>query len=255
MTQHRTNLIELWQAEEEQPFIGWDFSYLDGRMLLDQPPWSYSTRARDLMRESTSCLDIATGGGERLLSMRDSWPQTVAVTEGYPPNLDLARSRLEPLGVRVVDLENDEYTPMPFEDGEFALVLNRHAAIFVDEIARILEPGGRLLTRQVHGLWAQDLLAAFGATPQWPDASPEKYVPWLQSAGFNVLDVKDWSGRLVFTDVGAIVYYLKAVPWLVPGFSIASHTDNLMSLQKQIETQGELVFQARNYLIEAQKPG
>ena len=80
-------------------------------------------------------------------------------------------------------------------------------------------------------------------------------MPWLQSAGFNVLDVKDWSGRLVFTDVGAIVYYLKAVPWLVPGFSIASHTVNLTSLQKQIETQGELVFQARNYLIEAQKPG
>ena len=255
MTQHQANLIELWQAEEEQPFIGWDFSYLVGRMLLDQPPWSYSTRARELMRESTSCLDIATGGGERLLSMRDSWPETVAVTEGYPPNLDLARSRLEPLGARVVDLENDEYTPMPFEDGEFALVLNRHAAIFVDEIARILEPGGRLLTRQVHGLWAQDLLAAFGATPQWPDASPEKYVPWLQSAGFNVLDVKDWSGRLAFTDVGAIVYYLKAVPWLVPGFSVASHTDQLMVLQSTLESQGELTYAARNYLIEAQKPG
>jgi len=254
MAHHHSNLIELWKAEEDQPFIGWDFSYLDGRMLLEQPPWSYSTRARELMRESTSCLDIATGGGERLLSMKDSWPQTVAVTEGYPPNLDLARSRLEPLGVRVVVLENDEYTPMPFEDGEFALVLNRHAAIFVDEIARILEPGGRLLTRQVHGLWAQDLLAAFGATPQWPDASPEKYVPWLQSAGFNVLDVKDWSGRLAFTDVGAIVYYLKAVPWLVPGFSVATHRDHLIALQKTLEKQGELAYTARNYLIEAQKP-
>ncbi len=254
MTQHQANLIELWKAEEEQPFIGWDFSYLDGRMLQDKPPWSYSTRARELMRESTSCLDIATGGGERLLSMRDSWPETVAVTEGYPPNLDLARRRLEPLGVRVVELQNDEYTPMPFGDVEFALVLNRHAAINVDEIARLLEPGGRLLTRQVHGLWAQDLLAAFDATPQWPDAAPEKYVPWLQSAGFSVLDVKDWSGRLAFTDVGAIVYYLKAVPWLVPGFSVASHTDQLMALQSNLESQGELAFAARNYLIEAQKP-
>ncbi len=255
MTKHQANLIESWEAEEEQPFTGWDFSYLDGRMLQDKPTWSYSTRARELMRESTSCLDIATGGGERLLSMRNSWPETVAVTEGYPPNLDLARRRLEPLGVRVVELENDEYTPMPFEDVEFALVLNRHAALNVDEIARILEPGGRLLTRQVHGLWAQDLLAAFDATPQWPDAAPEKYVPWLQTAGFNVLDVKDWSGRLVFTDVGAVVYYLKVVPWLVPGFSVASHTDQLMALQRTLETQGELVYIARNYLIEAEKPG
>lgn len=254
MTQHHTNLIESWKAEEAQPFIGWDFSYLDGRMLTEQPPWSYSARARELMRESTSCLDIATGGGERLLSMSDSWPETVVATEGYPPNLELASRRLEPLGVRVVRLDNDEYTPMPFEDYEFALVLNRHGALYVDEIARILEPGGRLLTRQVHGLWAQDLLAAFDATPQWPDAAPEKYVPWLQSAGFNVLDVKDWSGRLVFTDVGSVVYYLKAVPWLVPGFSVASHTDHLMALQKTLETQGELAYEARNYLIEAERP-
>lgn len=255
MSQHQTKLFEDWQAEEQEPFTGWDFSYLDGRMLLDQPPWSYSTRARELMRDATSCLDIATGGGERLLLMRDCWPEKVVVTEGYPPNSELTRRRLEPLGVRVVKLENDEYTPMPFEDREFALVLNRHAALYVDEIARILEPGGRLLTRQVHGLWAQDLLAAFDATPQWPDAAPEKYVPWLQTAGFNVVDVKDWSGRLVFTDVGAVVYYLKAVPWLVPGFSVASHTDQLMALQRTLEKQGELVYAARNYLIEAEKPG
>lgn len=26
-------LIEAWKREEQQPFSGWDFSYLDGRML------------------------------------------------------------------------------------------------------------------------------------------------------------------------------------------------------------------------------
>ncbi len=38
-----------------------------------------------------------------------------------------------------------------------------------DEVARILAPGGTFLTQQVHGLWAQDLLEAFDAKPQWPD--------------------------------------------------------------------------------------
>ncbi len=255
LSPHEEKLIEGWKAEEEKPFVGWDFSYLEGRMLLEQPSWSYTTRACTLMRTSSSLLDIATGGGERLLSMKDSWPDVVVVTEGYPPNLELARQRLEPHGVRVVQLNNDEYSPMPFGDSEFALVLNRHAALHVDEIARILAQGGRLLTRQVHGLWAQDLLAAFDATPQWPDATPQNYVPRLHAAGFEVVDLQEWSGRLVFTDVGAIVYYLKAVPWLVPGFTTASHTDNLLSLQKQLETQGDLVFEARNYLIEAEKPG
>jgi len=247
-------LIEGWKAEEEKPFTGWDFSYLDGRMLLEQPPWSYSNRARDLMRTSASVLDIATGGGERLLSMRDSWPDIVVATEGYPPNFELAGRRLEPLGVRVVELNNDEYSPMPFEDGEFSLVLNRHGALNVSEIARMLVSGGRLLTRQVHGLWAQDLLAAFDATPQWPDATPQKYAPLMRAAGLSVVDVQEWSGRLAFTDVGAVVYYLKAVPWLIPGFSVASHTANLMALQEQVQSGGELVYEARNYLMEAVKP-
>ena len=246
-------LIKEWKAEAERPIVGWDFSYLDGRMLLEEPPWSYTNRASQLMRSVPSVLDIATGGGERLLAMRASWPETVVVTEGYPPNLKLARERLEPLGVRVIQADNDEYSPIPFEYSEFALVLNRHGALNVDEIARILLAGGWLLTQQVHGLWAQDLLAAFDARPQWPFATPQRYLPWLQTAGFEVVDVQEWSGRLVFTDVGAVVYYLKAVPWLVPGFSVESQTGNLLALQEQLNEQGQLVYEARNYLIEAVK--
>ena len=252
---HSSDLIANWKAEEERPFIGWDFSYLDGRMLLEQPSWSYTSRARQLLRRASSVLDIGTGGGERLLAMRDCWPEIVVVTEGYPPNVRLASERLAPKGVRVVEAESDEISPMPFEDGEFALALNRHAALHVDEIGRILAAGGRLLTRQVHGLWAHDLLAAFGARPAWPDATAETYVPRLRRAGFDVADVREWSGKLAFADVGAVVYYLKAVPWLVPGFSVDSHADRLMALQKQIDAQGQLEYWAGNYLIEARKPG
>ena len=39
-------LIKEWKAEAERPIVGWDFSYLDGRMLLEEPPWSYTNRAR-----------------------------------------------------------------------------------------------------------------------------------------------------------------------------------------------------------------
>ncbi len=168
------SLLETWKAEEEIPFTGWDFSYLDGRMLLDQPPWSYTFRAKELMRRASSVLDIATGGGERLLEMRDSWPGKVVATEGYPPNLVLASARLEPLGVRVVEADSDEFSPMPLADDEFELVINRHAALHLDEIERMLAAGGTLLTRQVHGMWAHDLLAVFGAYPQWPVASPRR---------------------------------------------------------------------------------
>ena len=248
-------LIAAWKREEETPFCGWDFSYLDGRMLEGQPPWSYTTRAGVLMQKSASVLDMGTGGGELLLKMRQHWPQTVVVTEEYPPNVRLARERLEPLGVRVVDVELRNHDPLPFADGEFDLIINRHSAFNVDEVARILAPEGVFLTQQVHGLWAQNLLAHFDSTPQWPDATPEFYLPWLVSAGLEIVAAEEWSGDLAFTDVGAVVYYLHAVPWLVPGFSVASHGQQLLDLQAKLNQSDSLVFTARKYLLEAKKAG
>lgn len=246
-------LLELWKREEAQPFIGWDFSYLDGRMLEDQPPWSYSSRAAELMGGSSSVVDLDTGGGERFLRLREHWPPNVTATENYPPNFKLASERLSPFGVRVVDVELSDFNPMPFDDAEFDLVLNRHAAFNPEEVARVLSTGGTFLTQQVHGLWAVDLLAAFDTRPQWPDATPEKYLPLLKDAGLKIINHQDWSGNLMFMDVGAIVYYLKAVAWSVPGFSVDSHLHYLLKLQERLESDGKLVFEARKYLIEARK--
>src|SRR5215216_1320699 len=246
--------IEIWKSEEEQPFLGWDFSYLEGRMIEEKPDWSYSVRAAELMKQSASVLDLDTGGGERFLELREDWPPRVVATEHYPPNFKLATERLSPLGVQVIDVQLSDFGLMPFEDAEFDLVLNRHAAFNPDEVARVLTPSGTFLTQQVHGLWAADLLAAFDAKPPWPDATPEKYLPRLKAAGLEIVNHRDWSGKLSFSDVGAVVYYLKAVPWLVPGFSVESHSKYLFNLQEQLQDKKLLIFSARKYLIEAQKP-
>lgn len=247
------DLIAFWQQEEQAPFAGWDFSYLNGRMIEEEVPWSYETRAQALMRQVTAVLDMDTGGGERLLEMRSAWPDRVVATEAYPPNLKLARDRLEPLGVTVLDVDVSNELAMPFADGEFGLILNRHSAFNSREIARVLTPGGHFLTQQVHGLYAHDLLDAFGVEPLWPDATPEFYLPLLRDAGLEIVMSEDWTGRLTFTDVGALVYYLKAVPWTVPGFSVATHQENLLALQRRFEEDGTLVFAAKKYIIEARK--
>ena len=205
------------------------------------------------MRRSSSIIDLGTGGGERILKLREYWPEKVVTTEEYPPNLKLATERLSSLGVKVVDVRLTDCDPMPFAKDEFDLVLNRHSAFNPGEVARILAPGGTFLTQQVHGLWAYDLLAAFDAKPQWPEATPEKYVPQLKAAGLTILVIEEWSGKLSFVDVGAIVYYLKAVPWLVPGFSVETHSKYLFELQRRLASGDELAFVARKYLIEARK--
>lgn len=248
-----SELVETWKREEQLPFSGWDFSHLDGRMIEEQAPWSYSSRAMELMRQASAVVDLGTGGGERWLRLRDYWPPKVVATEDYPPNFKLATERLAPFGVQVVEVRLTDDDLMPFADGEFDLVLNRHSGFNAEEVARILAPGGTFLTEQIHGLWAHDLLAVFGCKPQWPEATLEKYVPQLEAAGLTIIQAQDWSGRLCFTDVGAIVYYLKAVPWLVSGFSVETHWKPLLTLQRRLESGERLAFVARKFLIEAHK--
>lgn len=247
-------LIDGWLREEQQPFTGWDFSYLDGRMVVEQEPWSYLDRAAELMAQSSSVLDLDTGGGEKLLALREHWPARVVATEDYAPNYELASGRLLPLGATVVRTPVSDTAAMSFADGEFDLVLNRHAAFNPNEVARVLSVGGSFLTQQVHGMWAWDLLEAFGATPERPDATPAKYVPLLEAAGLTIQHVKEWEGRLAFTDVGAIVYYLKAAPWEVPGFTVKTHLPHLLALQRRVDAGEDLAFHAALYLIEARKP-
>ncbi len=216
--------------------------------------WSYLDRAAELMGRASSVLDMDTGGGEKLLDLRDHWPAKVVATEGYPPNLKLATERLAPHGATVVRAAVSDTESMPFAAGDFDLVLNRHAAFNPSEVGRVISPGGVFLTQQVHGMWAWDLLDAFDAEPQWPDATAEKYARLLEAAGLTVVTLEGWEGHLVFSDVGAIVYYLKATPWEVPGFSVKTHLRHLLALQERVEAGGELAFHAAKYLIKATKP-
>ena len=69
----------------------------------------------------------------------------------------------------------------------------------------------------------------------------------------EIVQVQEWSGQTHFADVGAIVYYLRATPWEVPGFSVATHQAGLFALQERLERTGDLAFFAGYYLIEACK--
>lgn len=247
-------LIAAWEREEHQPFAGWDFSYLNGRKLEEHPPLQYELRAANLMHSAQAVLDLDTGGGERLLDLRPHWPARVCATEGYAPNLRLATAQLAPLGVRVFGVESNDSADLPFADASFDLILNRHGGLNISEIARVLTVGGRFLTQQVHGQTLLDLLTLFGATPQWPDAAPEKYLPLIARAGLELVELHEYSGAEVFADVGAIVYFLHAIPWLVPGFNVATQLAPLRALHKRVGRGEPLRFATHGYLIEARKP-
>lgn len=245
------DLYNQWKKEEQVPFVGWDFSYLKGRGLDEKPSWDYKKIAKELLDKTTSVLDMGTGGGEVLSSLAP-FPKHAVATEGYKPNVEVARKRLEPLGVEVVEV--DESGKLPFTDDEFDLVLNRHSAFDENEVFRILKPKGIFLTQQVSGENLKDLLREFEIISKFEDKWTLKIaVERLKKVGFAVTQTKKWQGKLEFNDIGALVYYLKAIPWCVPGFSVDTHKKYLEKLQKRLEKEKILSFTQVRFLIQAKK--
>jgi len=247
-------MIAQWKEDEEALFKGWDFSYIKNRIIEESPPWSYVELAKTLIKESTSMLDMGTGGGELMESLAPL-PEKSVATERYFPNILVARDRLDPLGVKVVDISNFKEPTMstlPFQDAEFDLIINRHEAFNEKEVYRILKPGGIFLTQQVSKNLI-DLSKKFNSEPKWTFWNLTYVKDKMIKADFLVDKAEEWQGDIIFKDVGAIVYFLKAIPWLVDDFSVDNHLKHLKKLQEQLEQGKPLSFTKGRFLISARK--
>ena len=134
--------------EEEQAHIhGWDFSHIEGRYEEETDlPWDFKAIIQSYLKKDSKLLDIDTGGGEFLLSLRHPYENTAA-TEGYPPNVELCRQTLLPVGIDFKEMS--DCTKMPYEDESFDIIINRHGDYCPAELWRTLKKGGLFITQQV----------------------------------------------------------------------------------------------------------
>ncbi|MFB7664209.1 class I SAM-dependent methyltransferase [Kitasatospora sp. NPDC056138] len=234
---------------------GWDFSWLAGRATEQRPSWGYQRTMAGRLARASAALDIQTGGGE-VLAGAGRFPPLMVATESWPPNVAKATELLHPLGVVVV-ADRDE-PPLPFADGAFDLVTSRHpVTVWWEEIARVLRPGGTYLAQHVGHSSVFELVEYFlGPQPEEVRCGrhPEETRRAAQAAGLDVVDLRFESLRTEFFDIGAVVYFLRKVIWMVPGFTVAQYRDRLGELHEQIEREGPFVAHSTRFLIEARKP-
>jgi SAM-dependent methyltransferase len=237
------------------PVDGWDFSWLDGRATEQRPSWGYARTMGERMRAASAALDLQTGGGEVLASV-PHLPRLTVATEGWPPNVAKATRLLHPLGVAVV-ADPDE-PPLPFAAEAFDLVVSRHPVRpWWEEIARVLAPGGTYFAQHV-GPYSVFELVEFFLGPQ-PDEvrngrHPDDDRAAARAAGLEVVDLRFEELRTEFFDVGAVVYFLRKVIWMVPGFTVEEYRSRLEALHEQIQAEGPFVATTTRFLIEARKP-
>lgn len=248
-----TRTFEDLVAEAESvPVAGWDFSWLEGRATEQRPSWGYQRSMGARMATAAAALDIQTGGGEVLAGVPELPPLTVA-TESWPPNVAKATALLHPRGVAVV-ADADE-PPLPFADAAFDLVVSRHpVTVWWDEIARVLRPGGTYFSQQVGPASVFELVEFFLgplAGPVRRKRHPDDAREGAEAAGLEVVDLRTESLRTEFFDVGAVVYFLRKVIWMVPGFTVERYRDRLRALHERISREGPFVAHTTRFLIEA----
>ncbi|MFI6318535.1 class I SAM-dependent methyltransferase [Nonomuraea sp. NPDC050556] len=245
---------ELVAEANEVSVDGWDFSWLDGRATEQRPSWGYQRTMGERLARAHAALDVQTGGGE-VLAGAPKLPPVMVATESWPPNLAKATRLLHPLGAVVVS-DTDE-PPLPFADEAFDLVVSRHpVTVWWSELARVLQPGGTYLSQQVGPASVFELVEYFrGPLPEASHRTrhPDDARAAATAAGLDVVDLRFESLRTEFLDIGAVVYFLRKVIWMVPDFTVEAYLPQLRALHEQIQEQGPFVATTTRFLIEAVK--
>ncbi len=263
----RPDEFESLLAEAQaQPFIGWDFSWVVKRVVTQPLPWDYPALVVKRARRSPDLLDLDTGGGELLAGLAFR-PRRTMATESYPPNVPVAARRLRPLNVPLVKVEgppdnnvqtDDTKGHLPFRDGSFHLVVNRHASFVARDVWRILAPEGHFLTQQVGEQSYHDFHQLLGISPP-----PQSSRPWslslaraqLEAASLRVRESGNGDEVMSFIDIGAFAWYLKSIPWIVDDFSIPLYRNRLKELHFQIQKRGPLQVRQSRFWLEAVREG
>lgn len=249
------SLKALWKREEEQAHIrGWDFSHINDRYEEEGDlPWDYRALIHTHLKKGMELLDMDTGGGEFLLSLGHPYGHTAA-TEGYPPNVELCRERLIPLGIDLREMA--DCSRMPFEDARFDMVINRHGNYCISELWRVLKGGGLFITEQVGEDNDRELVELLlpGTPKPFPGLNLGEQEALFRRTGFEILEGDECFRPIRFYDVGALVWFARIIEWEFPGFSVDACFDRLLEAEQTLREQGVVEGQIHRYMLVARKP-
>ena len=167
--------------------------------------------------------------------------------------MELCRQTLLPLGIDF--RPGDGASALPFDDGSFDMVINRHGGFFPSDIDRLLRPGGIFVTQQVGAENDRELVELLCGETEMP--FPEQYLDIasgkFHDAGFEILEAKECYRPIRFYDVGALVWFARIIEWEFPGFSVDACRDRLLNAQRILEQNGCIEGKIHRFLLVAKK--
>ena len=225
------------KIEFESNIIGWDFSYLDGKIIEEKTPWDYLATIKKYLKPSMILLDMGTADGKKLLSLNHPYNNTY-VTEGYYPNYQLCIRNLSPLGINVNFYKDD--TNLPFNHNQFDIVINRHESYNLKEIKRILKPNGIFITQQVgsHNNEPMTKIITPWINKDYNSFTVKQELENFKKQNFEILEYDSKLLNITYLTIDAVIFMCKTIEWEFPGFSSEKSFTGLQQIEHQIKTNG-----------------
>lgn len=239
----------------------WGAGFLAGRYLPGEVSWCWPDVVRPRLAGASRLLDMGTGEGSALLSLAPLPPFTVAY-EAWWATVPAAVAKLRPAGVHlVVCLGSDENTAeirtaptLPLADASFDVVTNRHEAFDPGDVRRLLRPGSAFVTQQVGSDEADSVRALLGLPPQGPVWDLEVACAQLASAGIEVERRHEERATARFSDIAALVGYVRSTPWSFPEFDPVAMRARLEALHGRCLREGSIDAVTHRFWLAARAP-
>lgn len=232
---------------------GWNFSRLN--CYVEGKSWDFYEEVRKKCSKTDKVLDIGCGGGERVLQLADDVLLLVGIDRSAgmvtTANRNLSESVMT--NVKFLQMEADR---LVFPNGFFHLISCRQAPSDAVEAARVLNDGGVFITQQVSEHDKLNLKEAFGrgqCLEVRDGTMKERYIHELETAGFQVLQVREYNASEYYGSIEDLIFLLKYTP-IIPDFGRDERDFKLLDdfVKKNMTDKG-ILTNSKRFMITATK--
>lgn len=177
-----------------EEIANWDFSYIKYQTERELT-WEFYDQIRKHTNTNSLCLDIGTGGGEKVLTrypevgmlIATDFSEEMIKTANQNLQKHLIENQNKNKKVKFVQMDN---LNMTFPANLFDLVSARHTVINAKQIYETLKPGGVLIIEGVDKEDCWELKELFGRGQAYNDevAISDKDFQDIKSAGFTEIE-------------------------------------------------------------------
>lgn len=166
----------------------WDFSQIKYNVER-KTDWEFYNEISKVTNEKSLCLDLGTGGGEKVLKKYPKVGMLIA-TDFSREMIKTARENAKKYEEKNINFVQMDNLNMTFPKELFDVVSARHTVINAKQIYNVLKPGGTLVIEGVDKKDCIELKEIFGRGQAYNDeiSISEKDYEEIKKAGFSKIE-------------------------------------------------------------------